>query len=196
MNDDQLHQLLKSLFKDYTWEWIFGFLKDIHGQVKGLDLIDKQLSIIPGLSNVHQFGDKLTPVKQWTGAKYKDMVKVWLGALAPLLKKYPSHFEIFKSVTNVILILSYHSHTETVLKYLQNKLSGIGSNMDLFQQYRESHSIITVPNIHSLLHYIKCIRVIDSADNSDNKVSKATHKGLIQDGYHSFNIFNYFLLML
>jgi hypothetical protein len=37
---------------------------------------------------------------------------------------------------------------------------------------------------------------MDFSDSSDTKVSKATHKGIIQDGYHSFNLFNYILLML
>jgi hypothetical protein len=53
MNVDQLHQLLKGLFEDHTWEWIVGFLKDIYGQEKGLDLIDERFSIIP------HFSDKL-----------------------------------------------------------------------------------------------------------------------------------------
>jgi hypothetical protein len=44
MNVDWLHQLLKGLFKDHTWEWIVSFLKDIYGQEKGLDLIDERFS--------------------------------------------------------------------------------------------------------------------------------------------------------
>jgi hypothetical protein len=89
LNVDRLHQLLKSLFKDHTWEWIVSFLKDIYDQEMGLDLIDKRFSIIPRFSNIRQFGDRDTPVKQWTGGEYKDMVKVWLAALAPLLKGIP-----------------------------------------------------------------------------------------------------------
>jgi len=68
--------------------------------------------------------------------------------------------------------------------------------MDLFLLYHKSYSIIMVFNIHSILHYIKCIREMDSSDNSDTKVSKATYKGIIQDGYRSFNISNNILLML
>ena len=155
MNVDRLHQLLKGLFKDHTWEWIVSFLKDIYGQEKGLDLIDERFSIIPRFSNIRQFGDKLTRVKQWTGAEYKDMVKVWLAALAPLLKWHPDHFKFIKSVTDFILITSYHSHTETTLKYLQDALSGISSNIHLFLPYRKSHSMSKIPKIHSLLHYIE-----------------------------------------
>jgi len=152
-----------------------------------LDLIDERCSIIPRFSNIRQFGDKLTSVKQWTGAEYKDMVKVWLAALAPLLKGHPDHFKFIKSVTDFILITSYHSHTETRLKYLQDALSGICSNIHLFLPYRKSHSMSKIPKIHSLLHYIECIREMGSADNSDTEISEAAHKNLIKDGYRSSN---------
>jgi hypothetical protein len=196
MNVDWLHQLLKGLCKDHTWEWIVSFLKEMYGKEKGLDLIDERFSIIPRFSNIRQFGDKLTRVKQWTGAEYKDMLKVWLAALAPLLKGHPDHFKFIKSVTDFILITSYHSHTETTLKYLQDALSGISSNIHLFLPYRKSHSMSKIPKIHSLLHYIECIREMGSADNSDTEISEAAHKNLIKDGYRSSNKVNYIPQML
>jgi hypothetical protein len=196
MNVDRLHQLLKGLFKHPTWEWIISFLKDIYGEEKGLDLIDERFSIIPRFSNILQFGEILTGVKQWTGAEYKDIVKLWLAALAPHLKGYPDHFKFIKSVTNFILITSYHSHTETTLKYLQDALSGISSNIHLFLPYRKSHSMSKIPKIHSHLHYIECIREMGSADNSDSEISEAALKNLIKDGYHSSNKVNYIPQML
>jgi hypothetical protein len=120
----------------------------------GLDLIDTRYSIIPHFSVIHQFEDKLTCVNQWTGAEYMDMVKVWLPALAPLLKGHPDHFMFVQSVTDFILIASYHSLTETTLKYLQDMLSGISSNIHLFLPYHKSHSISQISKIHSLLHYV------------------------------------------
>ncbi|KAF8243608.1 hypothetical protein K440DRAFT_510650, partial [Wilcoxina mikolae CBS 423.85] len=41
MNVDRLHQLLKGVFKDHTWEWMVDFLKDIYGAEKALKLIDE-----------------------------------------------------------------------------------------------------------------------------------------------------------
>jgi len=196
MNVDRLHQLLKGLLKDHTWEWIVSFLKDIYGQEKGLDLIEERFSIIPRFSNIRRLGDTLTHVKQWTGAQYKDMVKVWLAAFAPLLKGHPDHFKFIKSVTYFILITSYHSRTKTTLKYLQDALSGISSNIHLFLPYRKSHRMSNIPNIDSLLHYIECIREMGSADNSDTEISEAGHKILIKDGYRSCNKVNYIPQML
>jgi len=135
-------------------------------------------------------------VKQWTGAEYKDMVKVWLAALASLLEGHPDHFKFIKSVTDFILFTSYHSHTDTTLKYLQDALSGISSNIHLFLPYRKSHSMRMIPKIQSLLHYIECIREMGSADNSDTKISEATHKNLIKDGYRFSNNVHYIPQML
>jgi hypothetical protein len=191
-----LHQLLKGLFKDHSWEWIVSFLKDIYGQEKGLDLVDERFAIIPRFSNIRQYGDKLTSVKQWTEAEYNDMVKVWLAALTPLLKGHPNHFQFNKSVTDFVVITSYHSHTETTLKYLQDTLSGMSSNIHLFLLYRKSHSMSKIPKIHFLLHYIKCIREMGSADNSDTEISEVAHKNLIKDGYRSSNMVNYIPQML
>ena len=156
-----------------------------------MDLIDERLSIIPRFSNRCQFGDKLTHLKQWTSAEYMEMVKVWLAALAHLLKGHPDNFKFSKSVTDFILIASYHSHTKTTLKYLQDAVSGISTNINLFLPYRESHSMSKIPKFCSLLHYIECMREVGSADNSDTERSEAAHKNLMKDDYHSSNKVNY-----
>jgi hypothetical protein len=124
------------------------------------------------------------------------MVKVWLAALAPLVKGHPDHFKFIKSVTDFILITSCHSHTETTLKYLLDALSGISSNIHLFQPYRKSHSLSKIHKIHSLLHYIECIREMGSADNSDTEICEAAHKNLIKDSYRSSTKVNYIPQML
>jgi len=196
MNIDWLHRLLKGLFKDHTSEWILSFLQDSQGQEKGFNLIDKGISIISWFSNIRQFRTTLSPVKQWTGAKYKDMVKVWFSALAPLLKGHPHYFKFIKSVTIFILIASYHSHTKITLKYLQDAHCAIGSNIHLFLPYRKSHSMRKIHKIQSLLHYIDCIREIGSADTSNTEISEAAHKNLVKNGSSSSIKVNYILQLL
>ncbi|KAF8247655.1 hypothetical protein K440DRAFT_516648, partial [Wilcoxina mikolae CBS 423.85] len=158
--------------------------------------IDEQCFALPGFSDIRQFADKLTRVKQWTGSEYKDMLKVWLAALAPLLKGHPNHLKFFKSVTDFILIARYHSHTETTLRYLQDTFHGISRNIHLFLPYRHNQSISKIPKIHSLFHYIKCIKEMGSDDNSDTEVSEAAHKNIINDGYRASNKVDYIPQML
>jgi len=110
-----------------------------------LELIDERFPLIPYFSDICQVGDKLTRVKQWTGVEYKDMAKVWCPALAPLSKRHPAHFQFIKSVTEFLLIASCHFNTKTTLKYLQDALGGISSNIHLFLPYCKSHSMSKIP---------------------------------------------------
>jgi hypothetical protein len=99
--------------------------------------------------------------------RVQEIAKVWLAVLALLHKAHSDHFRFLKSVTDFILIASYHSFTETALKYLQDALCGISSNIHLFLPYRRSHSMSKIHRIHSRLHYIKCFCEIGCANHSD-----------------------------
>jgi len=114
----------------------------------------------------------------------KDMVQTLLAQFAPFLKGHPDHLKAIKSVTDFILITSYHSHPKTTLKDLQDALSGISSKIHLFLTYRNRHSMSEIPEIDSLLHHIECIREMGSHDNSDTEISEAAHETLLKDGYH------------
>jgi len=119
MNVDQLYQQLNSLVKELIWVLVVCFPKNIYGKMKGLYLIDEQFSIIPRFSNICEFGDKGTHLTHWTGVWYKDKVKVWLPALAPLFNGHPDYFLYIQFVIDFILITSYHCHIETMIKYLK-----------------------------------------------------------------------------
>jgi len=119
------------------------------------------------------------------------MVKIWLAALAPLLEGHPHNFQFIKSVTYFILIASYHSHADTMVKYLQTALSGISSNIHLFLPYCKSRSMSEMPIINSVPHYIECIRDLGCAKHSETEMYESTDKNLFEDGYHSFNKVSY-----
>jgi len=124
------------------------------------------------------------------------MVTVWLGPVAPPLKGHTDHFKFIKSFTDFIFITSYHSHTKTTLKYLQDALSRISSNIHLFLPYHNSYSMTKIPKIHSLLYNIKCISEMACGINSDTEKSDAAHQDLIHDGLRSSNKVNYIPQML
>ncbi|KAF8252853.1 hypothetical protein K440DRAFT_518881, partial [Wilcoxina mikolae CBS 423.85] len=100
------------------------------------------------------------------------------------------------SVTDFILIVGYHSHTETTLRYLQDTLDGISRNIHLFLPYCHNQSISKIPKIHSQFHYNECFKDMGSPDNSDTEVSEAAHKNLIKDGYRASNKVDYIPQML
>jgi len=146
-----------------------------------VDLIDKRFSIISHFVDIGQFGDTLTHMKQWTSAEYKNMVMVCLPALAPLPEGHPDHIKFIKSVTDFILIATYHSHTETKLKYLQDMLCVISNSIHQFLPYRIIHSMSKIPTIHSLLHNIECIREMNATDINYSKMSEAAQEYPVKD---------------
>jgi len=110
------------------------------------------------------------------------MVKVGLPPLTLLHKRHPDHIMFIKSVTDFIVLASYHSHTEAILKYLLDALCGISCNIHCIQQYNKSYCISKIRHIYYVLHYIKCIRAMVSPDNGDTNISEAVHKNLTKNG--------------
>jgi len=84
-----------------------------------------------------------------------------------------------------------------MLKFLQDALSAISSNIHLFLPYHKSHSMSkTTLKIHSVLHYIECIKGMGCADSHDTEIYEAAHNNLIKDGYGSSNQIDYILQIL
>ncbi|KAF8248420.1 hypothetical protein K440DRAFT_508799, partial [Wilcoxina mikolae CBS 423.85] len=75
--------------------------------------------------------------------------------------------------------------------YLQDPPHGISRNIHLFLPYCYNQSISKISKIHSLFHYIECIKEMSSANNRDTEVSEATHKNLIKDDYRASNKIDY-----
>ncbi|KAF8241847.1 hypothetical protein K440DRAFT_504277, partial [Wilcoxina mikolae CBS 423.85] len=192
----QLHQLLNGVFKDHTWDWIIDFLKHKYDAEKALELIDERFFALPCFSYILQSGNKLTQVTSWTSSGYNDMLKVLLAAPAPLFTGHPNHLKLLKCVTDFILIAGFHSHTKTTLQYLQDTLHHISRNIHLCLPYCHNQYIRKILIIHSLFHYIECIKEINSTNNNDNIVSEAANKNLIKDCCHESNKDDYIQQML
>jgi len=70
--------------------------------------------------------------------------------LGLVLQENTDQFKFIKSFTNYILIASYHCHTEAMLNFLQDALSGISSNVHLFLPHLTGHSMRRYPQ---LIHF-------------------------------------------
>ena len=166
-------------------------LESIYGVGKAAELVDKRFAEMPQFTDLRNFGHKFSAIQQWTGAEYKDMVKVWLAVLAPLLKGYPDHMRFLKAVTDFILITRYHSHSDSTLGYLQDALNAISRGLPLFSDFRKSDDASGIPKLHSIYHYIECIREMGSSDNTDTEQTESAHRWLIKDGYRASNKVEY-----
>ena len=188
---DRLHQLLKGVFHDHLWKWVIKVLESIYRVGKAAELVDKRFAEMPQFTDLRNFRHKFSAIQQWTGAEYKDMVKVWLAVLAPLLKGYPDHMRLLKAVTDFILITSYHSHSDSTLGYLQDAHNAISRSLPLFSDFCKSEDASGIPKLHTIYHSIECIREMHSSDNTDMKQTESAYRWLIKNGYWASNKVEY-----
>ena len=96
-----------------------------------------------------------------------------------------------KVVTDLILITSYHSHSDSTLGYLQDALNAISRGLPHFSNFRKSDDASGIPKLHTIYHYIECIREMGSSDNMDTEQTESAHRWLIKDGYRASNKVEY-----
>ncbi|KAI5801105.1 hypothetical protein EDC01DRAFT_780849 [Geopyxis carbonaria] len=183
IHPDRLHQLLT-------------------GKEEALRQIDERFHAIPHFTGLRAFGKgRITKVKQFTGAEYKDMLRVWIPALAPLFTGYPQHITFMRHLTDFILISGYHHHTEDTLGYLKEALDGMAAGMHLWAPYRNStntgdDSNVKVPTMHAMSHYIECIQDVGSCDHTDTEAFESAHHWMCKLAYRASNKVNYDVQML
>ncbi|KAI5777101.1 hypothetical protein EDC01DRAFT_624493, partial [Geopyxis carbonaria] len=202
IHPDRLHQLLTGTFKRHAWNWAIRFLSDKLGKEEALRQIDERFHAIPHFTGLRALGKgRITKVKQFTGAEYKDMLRVWIPALAPLFTGYPQHITFMRHLMDFILISGYHQHTEDNLGYLKEALDGMAAGMHLWAPYRNStntgdDSNVKVPTMHAMSHYIECIQDMGSCDNTDTEAFEGAHHWMCKLAYRASNKVNYVVQML
>jgi len=90
-----------------------------------------------------------------------------------------------KSPTDFILISTFLSHTDIILKSLYDALSGILNNIHLFIPYCKSHSMSKIPRTLFPLHYMTWIRTLGVVNINLADIVHATHNKLNKDSYYS-----------
>lgn len=75
-----LHQLHKGVFKDHLVKWSTKAAEATKAEV------DRRYMAMPRHPDLHHFKKGISLVMQWTGMEYKNMEKVFLGALAGTAK--------------------------------------------------------------------------------------------------------------
>ncbi|KAF8191847.1 hypothetical protein K438DRAFT_1970227 [Mycena galopus ATCC 62051] len=167
---DLLHQVIKGSFKDHLVTWVNEYLVLHHGEKRALEIIqdiDRRLSAIPEFPGLRRFPDG-RDFHQWTGDDSKALMKAIAGYLPSDMMKALSAFMEF------CYIVRRNAISAPDLITIQNAL-------DRFHQYRQAfidcgvRTDISLPRQHSLVHYIRSIRLFASPNGLCSSITESKH---------------------
>ncbi|CDO72062.1 hypothetical protein BN946_scf184962.g5 [Trametes cinnabarina] len=124
LTPDILHQLHKGVFKDHLVSWVTKAMADEGGMVE----LDKRFMSMLRHSDLRHFKKGISLVSQWTGPKYKNMEKVFLGAIAG------ASDERVTRASRMVLDFVYYAHIETHTDKTLNVLHQAWSDFHKYKQ--------------------------------------------------------------
>ncbi|KAE9391614.1 hypothetical protein BT96DRAFT_959531 [Gymnopus androsaceus JB14] len=166
---DILHQLHKGVFKDHLVSWVTTILRKKD--------IDDRFSCIPDHPGLRHFKIGIT-------FEHKEMQKVLLGILAGAVNSRV--VSAAQGLLDFIFYAQYHRHTEETLARMTAALERFHKYQDVFIELGiRDH--FNIPKIHSMVHYIDCIRASGSLDGYNTEISERLHIDYAKKAYAASN---------
>ncbi|KAJ7246765.1 hypothetical protein C8J57DRAFT_1674990 [Mycena rebaudengoi] len=174
LSSDLLHQVIKGTFKDHIVTWVNEYLHLTHPEKRALEIIqdiDRRISAVPEFPGLCRFPYG-RDFHQWTGDDSKDLMKIYLAAITGYV---PS--DMVKCVA-AFMDFCYLVRRNTISS---DDLQKIQDMLDRFHLYRvifiESgvRVDISLPRQHSLVHYIRFIRLFGAPNGLCSSITESKH---------------------
>ncbi|KAK0226864.1 hypothetical protein EDD85DRAFT_958654 [Armillaria nabsnona] len=175
---DLLHQLHKGVFKDHLVKWLTKAADATKAKV------DRHYMAMPRHPDLCHFKKGISLVTQWTGTEYKNMEKVFLGALAGTAK--PDVIICVCAVLDFIYYSHLELHTDESLKKLEDSLCTFHAHKHIFVDDGVCEHF-NIPKVHSMVHYAAMIRSHGVTGSYNTEASERLHIDFAKRAYRASN---------
>ncbi|KAI9640247.1 hypothetical protein NHQ30_011297 [Ciborinia camelliae] len=204
MTVDVLHQVYKGLLTDLLG-WVEELLAGLYPRSRssarrgnrrlyhdsiGMEKLDarfRQVTHFPELKHISCYSTK----SQWTGADQKDIIRVLVAVLAPLLVPVPDVLEYVKAVADVATLFLAPSFDDETLGFIEHALDRMYKTRTVFRHQRKMGKDglphWNYPKWHALSHYTQCIRRFGGLDGYNTDAWEAAHKYLLKEFFNRTN---------
>ncbi len=141
MAPDTLHQLQLGLFKHYLIPRTMELLRQnnnnplTHVGCQMINALDRRMSAIPQFQGLRSLPDgRFLTITQLTGKEYRELTRIFLVAVSPLMIHHPQHLEALHAGIDFMLLASYQSHSDTTIQFLEKSLQKFDKMKWTFEQ--------------------------------------------------------------
>ncbi|KAI0310552.1 hypothetical protein OF83DRAFT_1166620 [Amylostereum chailletii] len=176
MTPDLLHQLHKGMFKDHLIAWVS------HERKAEVDTCFSRIPPYPGLRVFHC---RISHISQWTGNKYCQMEKVFVGIICGV-RDDPRLVHATRAILDFIYLVHYSSPTTSSLDIMKEALKEFHDNKQIFID-TGARNHFNIPKIHAMQHYVASIIDFGSCDGLSTEISEWLHINFAKLAYRVTN---------
>lgn len=162
---DQLHQLLKGLFKDHLSKWFLKLL--------GREYIDSRYKCMTPHHGLRHFKSGITGVSQWTGKEILEMMKVFLCVVSDSINT--QGLEAARALMDFIYLAHFSNIRESQLSRMEMAISIWEDNKAFFID-NCNIDMDLAPKLHMIFHYVHFARLLGSSDGTNTESPERHHK--------------------
>ncbi|KDQ53825.1 hypothetical protein JAAARDRAFT_115144, partial [Jaapia argillacea MUCL 33604] len=176
---DLLHQLIKGTFKDHIVAWVNEYLILEHGEARAFAIIediDRRIAAVPAFPGLRRFPEG-RDFTQWTGDDSKALMKVYLPAITGHVPD--SMVKCLAAFLDFCYIARRNSIDTDAMDELKSTLTRFHHHRQIFVETGVRDTDISLPRQHSLMHYIRGIRLFGSPNGLCSSITESKHIGAV-----------------
>lgn len=128
---DLLHQLHKGIFKEHLFSWCQALMSE--------QALDQRYKSMPPHRDLRQFKNGISSISQWTGNEYKQMERVFMGAISGAIPARAAQGA--QALLDFIYYSQFPVLDEDDLDHMDRLLGQFHTVKDVFIQHGESKQL-------------------------------------------------------